>query len=246
MEPTKIVDRKLILDMYYLSEDVAKSLGKYLSQMSLLDSLVELELGNNGLKDGSLCHLLAGISQQKTLKKLHIAKNEIGVNSSIELNKILEWPEPYCLQELILEDVQTTDFVMINIAQTIKNANNLPKLQLSKFQLSNNKVFSYLRSFVKSCSNLQILKLAWAGIKSKQLATLGRVLVSKEKLTHLDLSYNVMQHETSGAQGESIEAEFTSIFIEGIRKLLMKGQLFHMNLSGMNLGRQAGKLLEAI
>lgn len=70
---------------------MAESLGKYLTKLPNRDSLLELELCNNGLKDLSSSQLLAGVSKQETLKKLHISKNEIGQSSGIEIVKIIEW-----------------------------------------------------------------------------------------------------------------------------------------------------------
>ena len=61
MAPTKIVDRKLTLSSYFLSEVVAFSLGKYLSRLTS-GNLQELTLHENGLKDLSASQLLAGIS----------------------------------------------------------------------------------------------------------------------------------------------------------------------------------------
>jgi hypothetical protein len=43
MAPTKIVDRKLVLHNYFLSEPVAFSLGKYFTKLNV-GSLLELSL----------------------------------------------------------------------------------------------------------------------------------------------------------------------------------------------------------
>lgn len=77
MAPTKIVDRKLVLSNYFLSEPVAFSLGKYFTKLNA-GSLLELTLFDNGLKDLATSQLLSGVSNQRTLKKLHIGKNEVG------------------------------------------------------------------------------------------------------------------------------------------------------------------------
>jgi hypothetical protein len=42
-------------------------------------------------------HLLAGVSDQRTLQKLMIRKNEVGNLSAEQLVKILEWTPPFNL-----------------------------------------------------------------------------------------------------------------------------------------------------
>ena len=74
--PTKIVDRRMVLENYFLSEAVAFSLGRYFTKLNL-GSLLELTLIDNGLRDFGISKLLAGVSGQRTLKKLHISQNEV-------------------------------------------------------------------------------------------------------------------------------------------------------------------------
>jgi len=91
MAPSKIVDRKLLLESYHLSDAVANSLGSYFTKLPANNSLQELTLVDNGLKDMATCQLLAGISSQRALRKLHISKNEVGNHSPQEIVKILLW-----------------------------------------------------------------------------------------------------------------------------------------------------------
>jgi hypothetical protein len=110
-------------------------------------------------------------------------------------------------------------------------------------------IFDYIAAFVKTNKEINVLKLAWACFSDKQLYTLSRMLPAKERLTHLDLSYNNIQTGSDSSELLSSERSKTTPgygFVSNIRKLIMKSQLFHLNLSGMNLGRLTSKLVEPI
>lgn len=77
---------------------------------------------------------------------------------------MLLWTPPYNLDDLLLEDVNTTEFAMANIFEALKNAKKLRKLQLRRVKLNNPIIFDYLFTFVKQNKELTVLKLAWGSL----------------------------------------------------------------------------------
>ena len=120
--------------------------------------------------------MLAGLSMQRTLRKLHIAKNEFGSLSASELVKILVWAPPLNLTDLLLEDLQTNDFAIANTFKILKQAKKLRKLQMSQITLCNGLIFKDLVNFIKSNKELTVLKLSWGGLQAAQLDKIGKYL----------------------------------------------------------------------
>jgi len=99
--------------------------------------LQELTLFNNGLRDKSAGDLLRGVSSLRALRKLNFSKNELGASAAEEIVKILLWPYPYNLEDLILEDVRSSDYTVAIVFQKLKSCKKLKKLHTKSINLSN-------------------------------------------------------------------------------------------------------------
>ena len=77
---------------------------------------------------------------------------------------MLLWKPPYNLDDLLIEDVRTTEFSMANVFEALKNAKKLRKLQLKGIKLNNPFIFEYLLTFVKQNRDINVLKLAWGSL----------------------------------------------------------------------------------
>jgi len=72
-----------------------------------------------------------------------------------------------------------------------------------------------------------------------QLEALMKLLVKKKTLYHLDLSWNNMV-ETRDTK------KYVHSFVNSLRKLIMKSRIFHLDLTGMQLGSNVHRLVEPL
>ena len=73
----KIVNNKLSLIGYKMSDGLSRAFGKTLRYCQD-NSIKEVYLEQNGLKDENFAHILQSINLQKHLKVLCYSKNEFG------------------------------------------------------------------------------------------------------------------------------------------------------------------------
>ena len=89
-----------------------------------------------------------------------------------------------------------------------------------------------------------MLKLAWAGLQPTMICKIAKIIARRKKLTHLDLSFNTILTVNEDSSPRSYK--FATQFVSSLRKIIVSTQIFHLNLSGMNLGKLARNLVEPI
>ena len=113
---------------------MCQSLGQYFTSLTF-NHLQELWLEENGLKDHTAVHLIEGIKEKKELKKLTYSLNEMGPKVSNAISEMLLWPAPYCLEELTLSKVKTTNFSLAIVLSALKQNRKLLKFNLNQVNL---------------------------------------------------------------------------------------------------------------
>ena len=68
---------------------------------------------------------MGGIAELKELKRLNYSLNEVGPLVAEQISKMLLWPVPYNLEELVLGRVKTTNFAMAIVLSALKTNRKL-------------------------------------------------------------------------------------------------------------------------
>ncbi|XP_062376503.1 NACHT, LRR and PYD domains-containing protein 3-like [Sardina pilchardus] len=128
------------------------------------NSLVELDLSNNVLKDSGLQHLSVGLGS------------------------------PECkLQKLRLADCELSDVSCATVAEVLLSANSLKQLDLSSNNINDCGVQHLSAGLCHGDCNLEILRLSDNKLRTKSCEAVAAVLKSANSLVELDLSNNVLK-----------------------------------------------------
>jgi hypothetical protein len=128
---------------------------------------------------------------------------------------------------------------MAMVLGSMKTNRKIKRFGIHKIPLNNNRLYEYVLSFLKANKIIEALTLSWNNFLPKQLTELMLTISRKKTLYELDLSYNNMV-ETSRTQ------PLVKIFIDKMRKFILRSNIFHLDLTGMQLGKLVNKLVESI
>ena len=99
--------------------------------------------------DPDLCEVVTALQEVKGLKKLAIARNNIGVRTLVALERLLAKKFPNNLDELSFEGIQLKPQLVKGLMNTL-TASNLRKLSLSELNM-NEDSFNQFIAYVKKC-----------------------------------------------------------------------------------------------
>jgi len=102
--------------------------------------------------------------------------------------------------------------------------------------LNNGKHFEYLCLFMKSNKAIKKLRLSWVSFMPKQTVEIMGLIKRRKGIRFLDLSYNNLVPDKK-------QKGLVKNFINIMRRFILRTQIFHLDLTGMNLGKTVGKLV---
>ena len=121
--------------------------------------------------------------------------NELGPQSAGEISKMLLWPNPHCIDKLVLSNLRVTSYAMAMILSSQKGNRKLSIFEIEKIPLNNAKNFEYLCSFLKANKSIKVLKLSWVNFLPMQIIEVMNIVKRRKTIHFLDLSYNNMAPE---------------------------------------------------
>ncbi|XP_069806279.1 NACHT, LRR and PYD domains-containing protein 3-like [Dendropsophus ebraccatus] len=159
------------------------------------DSRIQaLWLGCNELTDISCMYLASAIRNNRSLKILHLSHNPLYGPHFSHLTDALSSPD--CrIEELHLEHAGLTDTSCIPLASGIRNNRSLRKLYLSSNFLTGPHLSDLVDSVSSPDCRIEELHLCSVDLRDEYAPVL-EPLVSNPRLTHVDLSFNSLTHET--------------------------------------------------
>ena len=139
--------------------------------------------------------LLKGIVDQRALRVLNYADNELGRETAEQISRILFWPNPTHLEKFILRNVKTNFYSIAIILSALKTNRRLIHFELEKVSLNNPKNFDYLCLFFKANREIKNLRLSWNSLLPNQIIEVMSLIKRRKTIQFLDLSYNSLAPE---------------------------------------------------
>jgi hypothetical protein len=135
----KIENKVVNLNDFYISREISIALKQWLEQTN--EEVNEVFLERNGLKDGGLANIFAGLKDRK-LKSLSLINNELGFQSKEHLEKFFK-----NLTYLRLNELKGPPLILQQTIPSMLTASQLTKLTISGNNLSHKTTFESLLEF---------------------------------------------------------------------------------------------------
>ena len=152
---------------YFISEDYCRAF-KTACQF-FPDSLTQIVLNNNGLKDQGLSDIFSGLGHLTGVKKIVIIDNEFGIESLGSFRK------------------------MVN-----KEDSKLEELRLCNCRMQPNVTFDILEDLLAKHLGIRKLSLVKASLNRESVKKLIAFMQASKSLVELDISYNMMSYTDMG------------------------------------------------
>ena len=176
--------KKLDISWNKLGMEESLALGKMLS---CNNSLTEVSLACCRIPEAGLREIARGLLHNRSVKKLDVSKNKLGMEGSLVLATMLSCNNS--LTELCLQDCLIPDAGVREIAKGL-----LQNKSLKKFDMSDNKLVMEgslaLAKMLSRNKSLNELSLEWCQIPAAGFCAIARGLLYNTSLKKLDMSHN--------------------------------------------------------
>lgn len=184
----KVEGKALSLTGYFIGENHCKAFN--LACKFFPDSLTQIVLNNNGLKDPGLSLILSGLGHLTGVKKIVIIDNEFGPESLWSFRQLVN-KENTKLEELRLCNCRLQPQTTVDVLTDLRTYHfgTLRKLSLVAASL-NKESMKKILDFVKNSKVLMDLDISYNELTFLEMGELISALPANKRLQYLNLSWN--------------------------------------------------------
>lgn len=186
----KVRDRFLTLQGYQLNTGLCASLQAALAIYP--EILVGVNLTENGISDGDLAKVLAGLTKLKEFKQFIVKDNQVLSESCIMLAQVLAVEQPDNLEELRLIRIRTSPYITSRICEVLSTGCHLRRLSLVQAGIEGENNVSNLCLAIERAYDLIELDISANKISPSLMVKVLKVLAANRNLQLINLAWNFL------------------------------------------------------